>query len=357
MEENQEKKINIYGLTLSELAAQMVALGQKPYRAKQLYSWLYKKDAKSFDEMSDVSKAFREVLKEKYCLDLPTVFTKQVSEDGTMKLLLQLEDGRKIETVLMRYVYGNAICVTSEVGCNMACAFCASGLLKKVRGLSSSEMVGQLIVMDRLLKEMDDKIVSHVVVMGTGEPFDNYDEVIRFIKIVNDQAGLEIGARHITVSTCGIVPGILKYGKEGLQVNLAISLHAPTNEIRDKIMPVNKAYPLEKLMPAVMEYYRDSGREVTFEYILISGLNDTEECADELIRLVKPTHGFVNLIPYNEVMENDFRRPSNNRVHLFHDRLLKAGIKTTIRKEFGSDIDAACGQLRARYERKENPGK
>jgi 23S rRNA (adenine2503-C2)-methyltransferase len=173
---------------------------------------------------------------------------------------------------------------------------------------------------------------------------------MRFIKTANSQFGLDIGARHITVSTCGIVPSILKYGKEGLQINLAISLHAPNDEIRDKIMPVNQAYPLTKLMPAVMQYYKDSGREVTFEYIMISGLNDSDECAQELIRLIKPTHGFINLIPYNEVMENDFRRPSNNRVHAFHDLLLQAGIKATIRKEFGADIDAACGQLRARYE-------
>lgn len=346
------EKINIYGLTLEELSSQMVMLGQKPYRGKQLYSWLYKKDAHSFDEMSDVSKSFREVLKEKYTLDLPKLFVEQKSADGTVKLLLELSDGQKIETVLMRYVYGNALCVTSQVGCNMGCRFCASGLLKKVRNLRPEEMVGQFIVMDRYLKEHEDKPLTHVVVMGTGEPFDNYDNVMKFIRIINCQFGCEIGARHITVSTCGIVPSILKYGKEGLQINLAVSLHAPTNEIRNKIMPVNQAYPLEKLIPAVIQYYKDSGREVTFEYILINNLNDTDECADELIKLVKPTHGFVNLIPYNEVMENEFRTPSGNRVHHFHDRLLKAGIKTTVRKQFGADIDAACGQLRARYAKK-----
>jgi 23S rRNA (adenine2503-C2)-methyltransferase len=348
-----EEKINMYGLTLDELKAQMVGLGQKEYRAKQLYSWLYKKDVSSFDEMSDVSKDFREVLKQRYTLDLPTIFTSQESSDGTIKLLYKLADGQKIETVLMRYIYGNAICITSEVGCNMACAFCASGLLKKVRNVTSAEMVGQLIAMNRLLKERgEDKLVSHIVVMGTGEPFDNYDNVIRFIRVANCQFGLDIGARHITVSTAGVVPKIIQYGREGLQVNLAVSLHAPTNELRDKIMPINKAYPLEKLIPAVMDYYQNSKREVTFEYILINNFNDTEECCKKLIELIKPTKGFVNLIPYNEVMENDFKRPSNNRVHFFHDMLLRAGIKTTIRKEFGADIDAACGQLRARYEKK-----
>jgi 23S rRNA (adenine2503-C2)-methyltransferase len=351
----EEEKINIYGLTEEQLAAQMVGLGQKTFRAHQLFSWLYKKDAKSFDEMTDISIKFRDVLKEKYTMDLPSIFTEQVSSDGTIKLLLELEGGHKIETVLMRYVYGDAICITSEIGCNMGCAFCASGLLKKVRGLTAGEMMGQVIVMNRYLKmRKEDTAVSHIVVMGTGEPFDNYDNVINFIRVANSQAGLDIGARHITVSTSGVVPSILRYGKEGLQINLAVSLHAPTNEIRDKIMPINKAYPLEKLMPAVMQYYKDSGREVTFEYIMIAGLNDTDECAEQLIKLIKPTHGFINLIPYNEVMENDFRRPSNNRIHLFHDRMLKAGIKATIRKEFGADIDAACGQLRARYERKQS---
>jgi 23S rRNA (adenine2503-C2)-methyltransferase len=268
---------------------------------------------------------------------------------------LELQDHQKIETVLMRYIYGNAICVTSEVGCNMGCKFCASGLLKKVRGLTSAEMLGQLLVMNRFLEERKEPAkVSHIVVMGTGEPFDNYDEVMNFIKTANSQFGLDIGARHITVSTAGVVPSILRYGKEGLQINLAVSLHAPNDEIRNQIMPINQAYPLTKLIPAVKQYYKDSGREVTFEYIMISGLNDSDECAQELIKLVKPTCGFINLIPYNEVMENDFRRPSNNRIHAFHDLLLQAGIKATIRKEFGADIDAACGQLRARYERKDN---
>ena len=349
----ENTKDNIYSYTLDQLATKMVGLQQKPYRAKQLFSWLYKKDANNFEMMSDVSKSFQTTLNEKFTMKLPKIFTKQISSDGTIKLLLELKDGKKIETVLMKYIYGDAICVTSEVGCNMGCKFCASGLLKKVRNLSVDELVGQVIVMNRFLKEIDpSRRVTHLVVMGTGEPFDNYDNVINFIRIINSQFGLDIGARHITVSTCGIVPGILKYGKEGLQINLAVSLHAPTNEIRNQIMPINKTYPLEKLIPALIQYYQDSKREMTFEYIMIKDLNDTEECAYKLIDLIRPTHGFVNLIPYNEVMENDFKRSSNNRIHKFHDILLKNGIKATIRKEFGSDIDAACGQLRARYEHK-----
>jgi len=344
-------KINMYGLSLKELEDQMEALGQKKFRAKQLYSWLYKFNVDSFDSMTDVSKSFREVLKEKYTLDLPKIYTQQISDDGTIKLLLELGDGHKVETVLMHYFYGDSICITSELGCNMGCKFCASGLLKKIRGLDASEMMGQVIVINNLLRPMNRK-VTHIVIMGTGEPFDNYDNVISFVKTANSQFGLDVGARHITVSTAGVVPGILQYGKEGLQINLAISLHAPIDEIRDKLMPINKAYPLNQLMEAVDQYYIDSGRQVTFEYIMIKDLNDTDECLSELISLIKPRHGFINLIPYNEVMENDFRRSSNNRVHIFHDALLQAGIKSTIRKEFGSDIDAACGQLRARYEHK-----
>ena len=344
-------KINMYGLSLEELEEQMEKLGQKKFRAKQLYSWLYRFNVDSFDDMTDISKSFREVLKERYTLTLPKIYTKQMSDDGTIKLLLELEDGHKVETVLMHYFYGDSVCVSSEVGCNMGCKFCASGLLKKVRGLDASEMMGQVLIINQLLRPLKRK-VTHVVVMGTGEPFDNYDNVMSFIKAVNSQFGLDIGARHITVSTAGVVPGILKYGKEGLQINLAISLHAPLDEVRNKLMPINQAYPLDQVMASVDQYFADSNRQVTFEYIMIKDLNDTDECLKALIDLIKPRHGFVNLIPYNEVMENDFRRSSNNRVHKFHDALLKAGIKSTIRKEFGSDIDAACGQLRARYEHK-----
>jgi len=345
-----EKK-NIFGISLEELEQEMLALGQKAYRAKQLFSWLYVKNARSFDEMSDISIKFREVLKEKYTMDLPEVFVKRVSSDGTIKLLLKMFDGEKIETVLMPYNYGNASCISTQVGCNMNCFFCASGLLKKKRDLTTEEMVGQVLVLNKMLSEMiDGKPVTHIVVMGTGEPFDNYDNVMRFVKIVNSQFGLAIGARHITVSTSGVIPGILKYGKEGLQINLAISLHAPNNELRNKLMPINRKYPLEQLMEAVIQYGKDSkDRRVTYEYIMIEDFNDSMECCDELIELIKPTYGYVNLIPYNNVVENRYKRSSNNRIHRFHDKLMKSGIKTTIRKEFGADIEAACGQLRAKY--------
>ena len=251
----------------------------------------------------------------------------------------------------MHYVYGYSVCVSSQVGCNMSCAFCASGLLKKKRNLTPDEMLGQVLSFDEILRK-DGNHVTHCVVMGTGEPFDNYDNVLSFIRILNSPFALDIGARHITVSTCGVVPSILRFGKEGLQVNLAISLHAPTNELRDKLMPINKAYPLEKLIPAIIQYGNDSnGRRVTFEYILIKGVNDSIEDAKKLERLIRPAFGYVNLIPYNPVVENGYERADDESVTLFHNYLLSKKVKSTIRKEFGSDIDAACGQLRAKYER------
>lgn len=343
--------INLYGMELEKLKQLMVSEGQKTYRAIQLYTWLYEKNARSFDEMTDISIKFREVLKEKYCLDLPKIFTKQVSKDGTIKLLLELIDHMKVECVLMRYDYGCAVCVSSQVGCNMACSFCSSGILGKQRNLKPEEMVGQVMVINDLLREEGKGMhVTHVVVMGTGEPFDNYDNVMDFIRIINAQKGLAIGARHITVSTCGLIEGIKKYAREGLQTNLAISLHAPNNELRNKLMKINKAYPLEVLMPAVKEYEEIAGRRVTYEYLLLEGVNDNKEDAAELINLIKGTKGYVNLIPYNETNKNNYKRSSNNRVHAFLDYLTKGGVTATIRKEFGSDIDAACGQLKAKSE-------
>ncbi len=343
--------INLYGMELSKLENLMLSEGQKKYRATQLFIWIYEKKAKSFDEMSDISKNFREVLKEKYTLELPKIYTKQVSSDGTVKLLLELSDGAKVETVLMRYNYGNSICVSSQVGCNMGCSFCSSGLLGKQRNLTVDEMVAQVLIMNELLEEEGSpKGVTHIVVMGTGEPFDNYDNVLDFIRIMNHPKGFAIGARHITVSTCGLPDGIRKYAREGLQTNLAISLHAPNNELRSKLMKINKAYPLEVLFPAIREYEEVAGRRVTYEYLLLEGINDTKECAEELVNLIKGTMGYVNLIPYNETKLCDYKRSSGNRVHNFLDYLTKAGVNTTIRKEFGSDIDAACGQLKAKVE-------
>ncbi len=343
-------KINIYGKTLPQLEELMVQEGQKPFRAKQLFTWIYEKEETDFDKMSDISSKFKEVLKEKYCLELPKIFTRQDSKDGTMKLLLELNDGLKVETVLMRYEYGNVACVSSQVGCNMGCSFCASGLLNKQRDLLPEEMVGEVLVINNILKhesESNDRI-THIVVMGTGEPFDNYESVMSFVRICNHQKALAIGARHITVSTCGIPDKIRKYGKEGLQINLAISLHAPNDNLRSKLMKINKAHPLSELIPAVKDYIESAGRRVTYEYILLKDINDTMEHADELARLIKPTFAYVNLIPYNDVLENGYHR--SDRVKQFMDRLIKNGVNVTIRKEFGTDIDAACGQLRAKKE-------
>ena len=342
---------SIYSYSLDDLSKIMQSMGESNYRAKQIFSWLYKKRVKSFDEMSDVKKTFRDVLKENFDFSLPTIDVMEKSADGTVKCLFRLKDGERVEGVLMHYVYGYSVCVSSQVGCNMACAFCASGLLKKKRNLTPDEMLGQVLAFDEMLRKEDpEKHVTHCVVMGTGEPFDNYDNVLSFIRILNCPFGMDIGARHITVSTCGVVPSILRFGKEGLQVNLAISLHAPTNELRDKLMPINHAYPLDKLIPAIVQYGKDSGgRRVTFEYVLIKGVNDSIECAKKLYLLIAPTFGYVNLIPYNPVMENGFERSPDSNVELFHSYLLQKNVKTTIRKEFGSDIDAACGQLRAKY--------
>ncbi|MBQ0009349.1 MAG: 23S rRNA (adenine(2503)-C(2))-methyltransferase RlmN [Firmicutes bacterium] len=344
--------INLYGQEITKLEKLLMDRGQKKYRATQLFTWIYEKKAKTFDEMSDVSKAFRDELNRDFCLTLPTIYKKQVSKDGTIKLLLELEDGSKIETALMPYNYGNAVCVTSQVGCNMGCAFCASGLLKKKRNLEVHEIVGQVLVMNSLLEEKGEH-VSHIVVMGTGEPFDNYDNVMDFIRIVNHPKALAIGARHISVSTCGLVPGIMKYAHEGLQTNLAISLHAPNDEIRNKLMPVSRAYPMDKLMEAVKYYEQTAGRRVTFEYIMLEGINDTLECAKELVNLVKGTLAYVNLIPYNPVDEHDFKRSNDKNVHKFFSYLMQHGVNTTVRKEFGNDIDAACGQLRAKEMKKD----
>ena len=345
--------LNLYGFTIDKLEKQMEIEEQKKYRATQLFKWIYEKKAKTFDEMSDVSKSFREVLNTNYSLNKPKIFKKQVSSDGTIKLLLELEDGSKVETVLMRYNYGDVACVTSEVGCNMGCAFCASGLLKKKRVLEVCELVGQVLVLNDILDdEGNGERITHVVVMGTGEPFDNYDNVLDFVRIINHPHSLAIGARHITVSTCGIPDKIKQYAHEGLQINLAISLHAPNDEIRNKIMPISLKHPMNELMDAVKYYEKEADRRVTFEYILLGGLNDSLENAKELARLIKGTKAYVNLIPYNPIKELKYTRSSNETIHEFMNMLLSCGVNATIRKEFGTDIDAACGQLRAKNEQK-----
>ena len=338
---------NLYGYKLEDLEELMISLGQKKYRATQIFKWIYERGVTNFDEMSDISLSFREVLKNEFTLSIPTIYKKQVSSDGTIKLLLSLGDDSKIETVLMRYNYGLVACVTSLVGCNMGCAFCASGLFKKQRNLEVHELVGQILVLNNLLKE-ENKKITHVVVMGTGEPFDNYDNVMKFIRILNNPHGFAIGARHLTVSTCGLVEKIREYANEGIQINLAISLHAPSDKIRNKIMPISLKYPLDQLMDAVKYYEATAKRRVTFEYILLEDINDSIENAKELAKLIKGTTSYVNLIPYNPVGELKYKRTSGNRVHRFMDALIKEGVNVTVRKEFGTDIDAACGQLRAK---------
>ena len=344
-------KKNLFGYTLPELTEEFVSLGESKYRAKQVFSWIYRKRVFSFEQMTDISKSFREKLEQDYCLDIPSIHSKQESKDGTIKLLLEMGDGSKVETVLMPYNYGNAICLSSQVGCNMGCAFCASGLLKKERSLTAAELMGQVMAMNSILGEKNES-VTHIVIMGTGEPFDNYDNVMRFIKTVNDPFSLAIGARHITVSTCGLVDGIRKYGKEGIQINLAISLHAPNDEIRRSLMPIARAYPMDVLFDAIRDYEENAGRRVTFEYILHKGINDSIAHADMLADLIheKGVFAYVNLIPYNEVEENGFKRSSDKAITDFFNRLNRRGINCTIRKEFGDDIDAACGQLRAKVE-------
>ena len=338
---------NLYGYKLEDLEELMISLGQKKYRATQIFKWIYERGVTNFDEMSDISLSFREVLKNEFTLSIPTIYKKQVSSDGTIKLLLSLGDDSKIETVLMRYNYGLVACVTSQVGCNMGCAFCASGLFKKQRNLEVHELVGQILVLNNLLKE-ENKKITHVVVMGTGEPFDNYDNVMKFIRILNNPHGFAIGARHLTVSTCGLVEKTREYANEGIQINLAISLHAPSDKIRNKIMPISLKYPLDQLMDAIKYYEATAKRRVTFEYILLEDINDSIENAKELAKLIKGTTSYVNLIPYNPVGELKYKRTSGNRVHRFMDALIKEGVNVTVRKEFGTDIDAACGQLRAK---------
>jgi 23S rRNA (adenine2503-C2)-methyltransferase len=337
---------NLYNYTHQGLTNKMVELGQKPFRATQLFTWLYEKKVNNFDDMTDVAVAFRMELKDKFNLALPEIASKQVALDGTVKLLVKLSDGMLVEVVLMRYDYGNSICISTQVGCSMGCAFCASGLMKKQRDCSIADMMGQFLLMQKEIG-FDDPI-THMVLMGSGEPFDNYDNVIGFLKNVNHPKGLAIGARHITVSTCGIADKIKKFADEKLSINLAISLHAPNDEIRSQIMKINKVFPLAPLMEAVKYYEANSSRRVTFEYILLAGVNDQDSHAQELANLVSGMNAYVNLIPFNSVFESGFKRSSNNRIHAFADYLKNHGVNATIRKEFGHDIDAACGQLRAK---------
>ena len=336
---------NIYGKTLNELKDYFKNTNEKEFKATQVYEWLYKKRVKTFEEMTNIKKTVIENLKKDYNIEPLKILKKQIDTD-VCKYLFELSDKNKIEAVLMKHDYGNSLCVSTQVGCNMSCAFCESGRLKKVRNLNTYEMVLQILQVEEDLNIR----ISHIVLMGIGEPFDNYDNVIKFIDIINEPKGIDIGARHITVSTSGLVPKINEFAKNPKQVNLAISLHAPNNKLRNELMPINKAFPIEQLINSVKNYIEKTNRRVTFEYIMLEKINDTEEYAKELAHLLKGINCYVNLIPYNETSHIKFKKSSKERIMKFYDILKKNNINVTVRKEFGKKVSAACGQLRSNYE-------
>lgn len=335
---------SIYDYTQEQLIDEFLALGEKKFRATQVFEWIYRKHVHQFDLMNNLSLDLRKKLSQNYSIDLLKIKEKQVSQDGTIKYLFELEDGDFIESVLMVHDYGRSLCVTSQLGCNMGCAFCASGLLKKQRNLTAGEMVNQVLT---VMHDTNDK-VTHVVVMGTGEPFDNYDHVMNFIHIINHPKGLAIGARHLTISTCGLIDKIEMYAHEGIQTNLAISLHAPNDEIRNQLMPINKVYPMDRLRDAMKYYIEKTNRRITIEYILLRGVNDQLIHARQLAHYIKGLNAYVNLIPYNAVDEHGYQQSSSKDVEAFKNELLRLKINVTQRKEHGRDIDGACGQLRAK---------
>jgi 23S rRNA (adenine2503-C2)-methyltransferase len=345
------KKKSIYSLQLQELKDWLSENGEKPFRAEQIFEWLYKKRITSFEDMSNVGKGLRDKLASHFVITTLNTAIKQTSSDGTIKFLFELHDGYSIETVLMRHDYGNSVCVTTQVGCRIGCTFCASTLGGLKRHLEAGEIVAQVVKVQQTLDETDER-VSSVVIMGIGEPFDNYDNMMSFLKIINHEKALNIGARHITVSTSGIVPKIYKFADEETQINFAISLHAPNTELRSRLMPINKAYKLDDLMKAVRYYIDKTGRRISFEYGLFGGVNDSVEHAEELAELLKGLKCHVNLIPVNYVPERDYVRTPRDKIFEFEKTLKNKGINVTIRREQGSDIAAACGQLRAK-ERKE----
>ena len=341
--------MNLKSMTQSEIAAVLKGLGQPAFRAKQVYTWLHK-GARSYEEMTNIPKTLRDALAADYPICAPKVVRKQESKkDGTIKYLWELSDGNCVETVLMRYHYGNTVCISSEVGCKMGCAFCASTLGGLVRKLEPYEMLDQV-----LFTQIDSGLpISHIVLMGIGEPLDNMENVLRFLELVNSEDGMNISMRHISLSTCGLVPKIDELAKHKLQISLAISLHGPNDEIRNKIMPVNKAYPVDVLLEACRRYYAETSRRIHFEYAMINGVNDSEENAKELLRRLKGLPAHVNLIPLNHVEESPLKPSSRETVMKFQKILEDGGVAATVRRTLGSDIDASCGQLRRKYN-KEN---
>lgn len=340
------EKTDISSMDMEELQNYMELLGEKPFRARQVYQWIHEKLADRFEQMSSLPAALRETLDEQCFLSGMKAVDVQISRlDGTRKYLFELRDGNVIESVLMRYHHGNSVCISSQAGCRMGCRFCASTIGGLKRNLTASEMLGQVYRIQKLTGER----VSHVVVMGTGEPLDNYDQLLKFIRIISSRQGLNISQRNITVSTCGIVPNIRRLAEEKLQITLALSLHASSQDKRKQLMPVANRYELGEVLEACRFYFQQTGRRLTFEYSLVAGVNDSGEDARELAELVRDLHGHVNLIPVNPVKERSFVQPSRQAVEAFKNKLEKNGINVTIRREMGRDIDGACGQLRRSY--------
>lgn len=338
-------KQHLRSMTQPELQQLLKTLNQPAFRAKQVYEWLHK-GVRSYEEMTNLPKALRDALESDYPLDPPQVVRKQESKkDGTVKYLWQLSDGNCVETVLMRYHYGNTVCISTEVGCLMGCAFCASTLGGLVRKLEPYEMLDQV-----LFTQLDSGLpISHIVLMGIGEPLDNFENVMRFLELVNSPEGMNISMRHISLSTCGLVPGIDRLAEKKLQLTLSVSLHAPTDQIRNTIMPVNKAYPIDQLLDACRRYYETTGRRISFEYAMIDGVNDTPEAAKTLLRLLKGLPAHMNLIPLNHVEESPLKPSTRQAVQQFQQLLEQGGVPATVRRTLGSDIDASCGQLRRKY--------
>ncbi len=338
---------HLKSMTIPEIGELLKELNQPGFRAKQIFSWLHK-GAKDYEAMTNLPKSLRDTLAQRFPLPIPEAVRRQESQkDGTMKFLWKLADGNCVETVLMRYHYGNTVCISTEVGCRMGCAFCASTLGGLVRPLEPYEMLDQV-----LFTQLESGLpVSHIVLMGIGEPLDNLPNVLRFLELVNSPDGMNISMRHISLSTCGLVPKIDELGDQKLQISLAISLHGPTNEIRNRIMPVNKAYPLEELLPACRRYYEKTSRRIHFEYAMIDGVNDSLQNAEALLQLLKGLPAHVNLIPLNHVEESPLKPSSKAAVAAFQKALEKGGVTATVRRTLGSDIDASCGQLRRKYTR------
>ena len=337
--------MNLKSLTQPELADILNELGQPAFRVKQVYTWLHK-GVRSYDEMTNLPKGLRETLAETYPINAPKVVRRQESQrDGTIKYLWELSDGNCVETVLMRYRYGNTVCISTEVGCRMGCAFCASTIGGLVRRLEPYEMLDEV-----LFTQVDSGLlVSHIVLMGIGEPLDNFDNVMRFLELVNSPDGMNISMRHISLSTCGLVPKIDELAKRKLQLTLSVSLHAPNDAIRNQIMPVNKAYPSEELLEACRRYYAATNRRISFEYAMIQGINDSEENARELLRRLKGLPAHFNLIPLNHVEESPLKPSTRAAVAAFQKTLEDGGVTATVRRTLGGDIDASCGQLRRKY--------